>query len=317
MISDEQITIEAITPDDLPTFAMALDSGAPSPAMEAHVTELWSSGESRPAWSFVARSGDVVAARLLYWSLPSKPEDMFIGAFRVRKSPEAFAAGLALLAGSLDLMAPYGPRLVDARIQLAREADPDLKRRILLAAGFRMAQEKLHVVRPGNEPVAGPGWSLRYRTLAEVGNEAFVEAIERVTNGTLDRSDLMTIERLGTHAAARAYFDTLSDLHLDPEAWELAFDDAGELVGLVVPQLLEPGLGTVNYIGVIPSMRGRGLGVELIRRALSTISARYDVEKVIADTDLGNMPTREAVRKAGFSEDGVTEIYVRDMRTGG
>ena len=95
------------------------------------------------------------------------------------------------------------------------------------------------------------------RTLEEVGEDAFVEAMREVSEGTLDREIRGERERLGAQRAAREFFEDARRVEHDPAWWRLAYTPEGELVGLVMPAE-PPGFLTIFYVGVVPGMRGQG-----------------------------------------------------------
>lgn len=54
--------------------------------------------------------------------------------------------------------------------------------------------------------------------MQEVGEEEFIDAIEMVTEGTLDREDLKGIMSHGSKQAATLYFELLKEIEFN-ETW--------------------------------------------------------------------------------------------------
>jgi RimJ/RimL family protein N-acetyltransferase len=58
-------------------------------------------------------------------------------------------------------------------------------------------------------------------------------------------------------------------------------------------------------ITVLPEHRGRGVGSTAQRLLATDLFASSDVNRVEADTDLGNIPEQRALERAGFVREGV------------
>jgi hypothetical protein len=91
---------------------------------------------------------------------------------------------------------------------------------------------------------------LIFRSLIEVGEEAYKAALIRVSEGSLDRRRLVKRQQLGPGAEAQDTFDQLKSMEYDPAWWELAFTTDNRLAGLVMPTQL-PSAATIGYIGVV------------------------------------------------------------------
>lgn len=313
-------------------FAPADLGALPARAAEC-IASLWRAGESRPEWTFAAVGPDGrLLARGAYWALPSSPREVALAALDY----ESLAAARALVCESAARMRAAGATSIECRIDSAR--GPVEERAALLEeAGFARVQEKDRLVREGPLSSPDPGASpaparLVFRTRAEVGDDAFVHAIRRVTEGTLDRDDRRSILERGLEAGARAYFDVLRDLDDRPEWWALACLPGGRapadppdpvgllprprsatfsarsLAGLVVPQRIDGLGGAVNYVGVVPEYRGRRYSSDLIARALAVLAAA-GVPRVIADVDRENVPMRRAFERAGFAPASTFVLY--------
>jgi RimJ/RimL family protein N-acetyltransferase len=146
---------------------------------------------------------------------------------------------------------------------------------------------------------------LSYRTLEEVGHEAFVDAMRRVSEGTLDREIREERERLGPQEAAREFFEDAQRVKHESSWWQLAYSGPdGELVGLVMPAE-QPRFLTVFYVGVVPEMRGRGYVDDLLAAGTATLleaRARDGNDRPLrADTDVANAPMAAAFERAGWT----------------
>jgi ribosomal protein S18 acetylase RimI-like enzyme len=139
--------------------------------------------------------------------------------------------------------------------------------------------------------------------LEEASGDAFVDAIRRGSEGTLDREIRGERESLGPQGAARDFFEDARGVKHGPSWWRLAYDRrSGDLVGLVMPAE-PPGFLTLFYIGVVPEMRGRGCVDDLLAAGIATLlDARTEggTEKPLrADTDVANAPMAAAFGRDG------------------
>ncbi|SDE81680.1 Acetyltransferase (GNAT) family protein [Paenibacillus sp. cl6col] len=57
--------------------------------------------------------------------------------------------------------------------------------------------------------------------------------------------------------------------------------------------------GTIHYIGVIPKFRGKGFINDLLLRSTRVLQ-ELGVWRIFADTDVENIPMRNAFEKAGY-----------------
>lgn len=185
------------------------------------------------------------------------------------------------------------------------------RKRLFEELNFLMVQKKHRMIREKRR-LTGRTGDLEFLPLYEVGEEAFLSALRGVTRNTLDRLDLRDLAELGEEATAQNYFNLLKDLHYNPEWWYLAYTEEGKLVGLVVPQELEKGLGCINYLGVLPEFRGRGYGRIILSWGISLLQ-RGGLEKILADVDSENLPMKNALEKEGFIEGDVLWIYQKNF----
>jgi len=286
----------------------AASLGTAPAAFRDHYARLCALDETRPEWAFVAERGGRIVGRVVYWSLPRVREVVHPFGLQVPwDTPDWMETGVTLLRESLGRMRAHGAERVQATVYAfvdrARE-----RRRVLAAAGVVEVQEKQRFVHHLDVPLPLPAAGLAFRPRTQTGDPAFVDAVRRVTEGTLDRLDAEDGARDGPAAAAQAYFDVLRDLHDDPDLWRLAHDPQGELVGLVVPQLLSAATGVVNYVGVVPRHRGRRHCDALVAEALRLLAVEH-VESVVAETDVLNHPLAASLLRLGFRPEGPLHVH--------
>jgi len=147
----------------------------------------------------------------------------------------------------------------------------------------------------------------QYKKVTPELESTFKEMISQVVVNSLDREDKKHL----TPESHRELVDNV--FHVDDEYfqyekewWELAYYQ-GELVGMIQPVafkgckkngLLE---GTIHYIGVKPEYRGKGLINDLLLRATRVLQD-IGVWRIFADTDVENIPMRNAFVKVGYEK---------------
>ncbi|MBI2900139.1 MAG: hypothetical protein HYY17_08130 [Planctomycetes bacterium] len=276
--------MRSIARGELSRFSRALSRSKKEAAQNARdLARLFKRGEFRPERCFVAERDGEIVARLAYWALPDSPRDLHIALFRFRRRRD----GVALLR---DTLRRVRGRSADCCVT---GSGPAL--RALEDAGFRLAHDRCRYMRRRTTRLRVPD-RLTYRPWSEVGERAYLDAILRVTKGTLDRMDGDDARRRGPRAAARTYLSVLKMVERPCDRWELAYDASGALAGLVVPQILRPGEGCINYIGVVPERRGHGYSRDLLARGVSSLRVR----EIVADIDVENRPLARALRAVGF-----------------
>jgi RimJ/RimL family protein N-acetyltransferase len=171
---------------------------------------------------------------------------------------------------------------------------------LLRLAGFALKRETVRFEWRGASVPEASG-RLEFRALEDVGEETFVDAVARVTEGTLDRDMSEEREKQGPQEAAREFFGEEQAMEYEPGWWELAYDKPdGNLVGLIMPAR-NPTSPVIDYIGVVPERRGEGYVDDLLARGVATL-LEAGAEQIRADTDTANVPMAAAFRRAGYAE---------------
>ncbi len=175
---------------------------------------------------------------------------------------------------------------------------------------MRLVQEKRafiwsHIRQPR---IAAPE-RLVYQALPEAGQQAFLRAIQRAGNQSLDRIERSERERLGIEQAAREQFKLLRSFDHRPEWWQLAYRQDGALVGYAAPVLLAAEEGSIGYLGVVPEQRGRGYGTDLLQKGAALLQ-EFGVPEIYCDADSENRPVLDAFRRTNFEEDPLGHVWV-------
>lgn len=262
--------------------------------------EKWiDAGRTKLNWCFVIEESGVFVGRVIYGIFEDQPHDIKIWQFKIDKKANDFMrAGTELLKGSVALLKEEGFKTAEYHLYSNLANEFEAYQEVLKSGGFDLTQEKMNFEATEIKR-SDKSQRLTYKTLQEVGETAFVKAIEQVTENTLDRDDIDSIAQNGAEKAAQIYFDLLKEIEFNDTWWRLAYDSAGELVGLVVPQKFDDETGAINYIGVVPNKRGNGYVYELVESA-SELMLQDGVETLIADIDVLNHPLEKALTKLGY-----------------
>jgi len=143
-----------------------------------------------------------------------------------------------------------------------------------------------------------------------VDTEWLPHAVASVMAASVDETDQFAVDRLGALGAAHQLLAVASaDFEVRPGWWRMARDKKRDPVGFVLPVLFrgektwrygQPE-GTIFYIGVLPSHRGRGHGAQLLAEA-TRVAIAANCWRNFCDTSSRNEPMIRAFRSAGYKE---------------
>lgn len=291
-------------------------------AARARIERFLADGETRASWCFTAKviggGAEATAARraaLLYFRIDTDSDELFVTDIDLPWEGDYLSVGKTLLEESAAAVAAEGFSRLELRLS---DSNPHVEKlsAACTGAGYNLVQGKTRYVlddltRSHN---ATPDLKrLTYKSRLETGDEEFIAAIRRVTEGTLDRVDLKDRRRMGAGVAARRYFDILKSIEDEPRRWFLAYNAQGNLAGLVVCQLLSDTAGCINYIGVVPECRGCGYSRELIQKATDTFRDIPGIEKIIADIDSENFPLAKSLSDSRYAPLRKYGIYEKNL----
>jgi len=287
------MTVRPFSPADLPLLDAA---GGYARQYGKNITRWMTDGYVEAAGCYVFDNGGALLGGVCFRDDTS--EEMDILDFAATEiAPDAHD----WLAQALRQAAKPATRKVSYHLYDDTEQFGEIQR-LFRRAGFYAAQEKLQYAYEKPEAPVCPDASrfdaLRFKSIAETGEEMFVEMVERVTVGTLDKLMADDAARLGSRRAAQEFVDSLKEIDFNPSWWQLAY--AGDLpVGLILSQRFSESLGAINYIGAPPEHRGRGYGLALLAEG-TRILVESGITRVIADIDIDNKPLAAALERLGY-----------------
>ena len=309
-----------INPGELDLFVEVAGSPDHHAEVRQYLESMISAGSMRPEWCFVAEERGVPLGRVAFWTLPGLEEPFALVLLDVPW--EVDYVGTRLLRDVLNEARRLGAKEIEHVIDAPPmrpqfQHDPEKRVALLERCGFALRRETDRFEwREGERPFVND--RLTFRTLGEVGEEAFVDAMTMVSEGTLDREIRDESERLGPRQAARSFFEDAQRVKHDNSWWRLAYTAEGDLVGLVMPAE-PPNFLTIFYVGVVPRMRGLGYVDDLLAAGTATLldAREWDgYEKPLrADTDVSNAPMAAAFERAGWARFAGRQEYVIRLDT--
>ncbi len=285
---------------------------------ENYMKRMFDAGSMRPEWCFVAGEGRHVLGRVAFWTLPGMDAPFALVLLDVAWEDDEYTnVGGRLLEDVLERARSLGAEdiehvLDDPPMEPQFQNHPEKRIELLESAGFSPTRETNRFEYRGEKPPTISN-RLSFHTLEEVGEETFVAAMAKVSEGTLDREIREERGRLGPEGAARDFFEDARRVRHDPSWWRLAYEkSSGELAGLVMPAH-PPAFLTIFYVGVAPKMRGRGYVDILLAAGTATLLGEKSGAPLRADTDVANAPMAAAFERAGWASFANRREYVANL----
>ncbi|MEV0617116.1 GNAT family N-acetyltransferase [Nonomuraea sp. NPDC050404] len=261
----------------------------PEPA-RSQLRSAFDEGRTRPEWCFAEGQ-----ARLAYWAPFPDSEPAIVWQFDPGPDPVA-AAGL--LRRSLGTM---GLSKVIHDIPLQPGLDPAVDRAVeheaLIEAGFTMEVERLLLEWAAGSDLPDDPGRLTYRPARRMDPDDVIGVLVRISEGSLDHDTRIEVATSGAETEARWMYDDLMNRKAKPN-WFVIAHLGDKPVGLVAPDD-----HSIAYIGVVPEHRGKGYVNDLLAFGTRTLS-EAGVQRIVAATDVANVPTAQAFLRAGYSEVG-------------
>ena len=261
--------------DELDLFVEAAGTPDHRKEVEQYLDSMFAASSIRPEWCFVTEKEGRNLGRVAFWTLPGMGGALRPCATGRLLGRRVYGCGQTLAQGYPGRSAQIGRQGDRARPRLSADAAP--------SSNTTRGGESSCCKAPGSpsdeRPAASSGGEkeppvvskrLTFRTLEEVGAETFVEAMRRISEGTLDREIREEREKLGPQQAAREFFEDARRVKHESSWWRLAYTSEEDLAGLVMPAA-PPAFLTIFYVGVVPEMRGRGYVDDLL--AAGTVTA--------------------------------------------
>jgi ribosomal protein S18 acetylase RimI-like enzyme len=271
--------------------------------LEDYLDSILRQRATRPEWCVVALDGETPIARGALWAPAGQPVPTDFVLLDADWDEPALASAHVLLARLHEQARELGAEALSHHVDdppAAPQYQEHAEARVQLLedAGYTLLRDGLRW-RLSGSPTEQPDPSLSFRTLAEVGDDAFVAAIAATYEGTRDSLLTRAKEEHGALGAARADFTDAQALEYEPEWWELAYVD--DAVAGVIMGAKNPSSAVVWYVGVVPAARGRGLATQLVRRGTERLLSA-GVDEIRGDCDLVNVGMVKGFERAGYEQ---------------
>jgi ribosomal protein S18 acetylase RimI-like enzyme len=300
-------TVASAQPDELaPAFEMIFRQ---HPELErrsrvANALNLVRQGDLMPEGIWVARRGKVLIGALV--CLPLVGASALVWPPQVLAGIDTREAEDLLMQRASDWMRGRGVKLAQALLtsEESQLASPLERNGFTHTTTLWYLRHHLHF----NTASLPAEELLTYRAYPTASPEVFQQTLGRTYEGTLDCPEVNGVRTLEEVLAGHR----ASALH-DPERWWLAFDGKKPVGVLLATASAETHGWDLAYVGVIPEARGRGVGRELVRKAL--FEARTaDAECVTLSVDTRNRPAWKLYLALGFEPDDRREVYLAVWR---
>jgi ribosomal protein S18 acetylase RimI-like enzyme len=290
--------VHTITLADLDRF-VSLSDHPDGESDKEFILELWAKKLSQPEFFFILEKQNEPVGRVAYWHLKTRPDELRMIFFKLPWEGDYLSTGLQLLLESWERLRLSGVRHIVRRLVSSWDYLEE-QIEVMEHAGMSLFQvKKGYLLKLGDVADDYP-YRLVYRSLADIGEMEYIDAIRRVAAGSPDRE----IQEMGGEQAASQLFAILKEgTVFEPEWLQLAYEPDGELAGLVAPVRTPDNAdeGVIGLIGVIPKKRGLGYSHDLLRRG-RTILRAVGVTDIYVETDTDNTAMRRALERAGYQE---------------
>jgi RimJ/RimL family protein N-acetyltransferase len=297
------VTVEEASIEDF----LAVSAGSPyQERLRDYAEALLRQGTTRPDWCVVALAAYEPVARAALWAVADGPTPTDLVLVDTDWSDALLSDARALLGHVHDLAASLGAtelwHHVDNPPVAPQYQEHDAPRvRLLEKAGYELQRDGLRWLYPTSKAHARvPETALGFRTLGEVGEDEFIQAMAATYEGTPDSMLTQHIQESGLLEGARSDFRDYQQMEYEPNWWELAFAGDGTVAGVIMPAR-NPSSAVVAYVGVVPAHRGRGLAAQLVERATAQLVAAGAGE-IRGDCDRDNAAMAKAFERAGYEQ---------------
>jgi ribosomal protein S18 acetylase RimI-like enzyme len=266
---------------------------------EAQALQLLERGELRPAGLFVVSAVGQLQGALLCAAISGAAGLLWLPGLA---STGADGVGDALACHAVAWLRQQGVKL----IQCLLRSDEEPLAAPLLKAGLARITDLWYLQHDQTATVASLGLTARltFANFEEAPRALFEEVLTRTYEGTQDCPEINGVrtldEVINGHMAQGAF---------DPARWWLALDDGRPVAILLMTELPESGDWDVSYMGVVPEVRRRGYGQEVLLKGLTEAWAA-GVRRVVLCVDSRNRPAWDLYRRMGFEAYDRRAVYL-------
>jgi ribosomal protein S18 acetylase RimI-like enzyme len=195
-----------------------------------------------------------------------------------------------------------------AQVLLPPEEDAHIA--VLTAVGFQHLADLLYLsCEAGHfETIAPPHCELEFVRYEDSQRARFAQVIEQTYENTLDCAELNGVRSMDDVLDGYRATGTFR-----AENWLIVCKASHDVGVLLLADHVEAKHWELMYMGLIPAVRGRGWGREIVRHA-QWLAHRAAVERIVLAVDAVNEPALEMYRSVGFEVWDRRAVYVRVRR---
>ena len=299
--------IRPLAAHEIATFARVCGRNVHAPDVSGYLQRMFHQGAIRLEWCFVAEEAGQIIGTIAYWTLPAlgKPQDVVLLALPWERHDFLLLGTHLLQETLLTIQHAYdvqdiGHVLDTPPCNPQWQFFPKQRATLLHQVGFQDRRRTLRFEWQREAGLSVVPERLLFRPLSEVGETAFITAIEQVSQGTFDQRIQQDREQQGEARQAQSFFEAMQHMDYDPAWWHLTYTQERELAGLIVPAHT-PTVAVIDYIGVVPRFRGHGYVDDLLAHGTASLF-HAGFTTIRADTDVSNVPMANAFRRAGYQQ---------------
>lgn len=270
------------------------------PEMEESLEEKKESGGRPTNWLFwgVYRGRELLGVQMAYLQ-PGRTAVIWVPRLRPQQGLEV---ALVLIEGVCQELAGRGVHLVYSFL----ETDTGVESRLMQIAGFSRLAQLLYLVSPKEEfPSLCPGCSLCFEPYSGQNHARLVRTMESTYIQTLD-CPLLNQKR-DIEDVLAGYRAT--GIHR-PELWQIVRSGQEDVGCLLLTDHPELESLELVYMGLIPSARGKGLGMEMARYA-QWLTYVFGRGQLLLGVDAQNWPALRVYAAVGFRQWANRMVYGR------
>ncbi|MGW5774327.1 GNAT family N-acetyltransferase [Streptomyces longwoodensis] len=306
------LTLRTARPDELPALTTSSDDDERNAATAAYLTALLESGCTRPEWCSVAEQDGRLAGNVVLWTMPGRqvPTDI------VLLEPGDPDTGRALLAHAAqqarDLGAEVQGHMLDTPPQAPQfQRDPQEREALLVGAGFTVARDGRRFAWTVGDPMPAQDQRLRWRSLADLGVEPFVDLLADTFTDTADSIFRAEIAEHGLRGAAERNVADMLEMDHRPGWFEIGYDATDQPVALSMPARTASS-AVIGLVAVARAGRGRGYATAVVARGTHVL-AGAGCGEIRGDCDAGNTAMAKAFQRAGYRTFAHRKMFTRPL----
>ncbi len=304
------MTIRTIVESDLDTIHTLIADQSINTVTRERYDEYVGVGYYRDSWTWVAEQDGRIIALAVWWGMPQFDHPFSVDGLYYAGDGDPVPVWAELIRRVLD-SAPAGAEQPEYHIFVSNgwREQPDVVAALeprLAAAALAGLSEVTERLRYEWLPSYGlPERSTRLR-FEPADDDAFLDVFVRVIEGSLDAATARAVAKGGAEASAKEDLAIYQEMPGERDWWRLAYDEAGALVGFVLPSANNGG-PVIGYVGVLPEHRGHGYSDDLLAEGTHLL-AGTGAERIRADTDLTNRPMAASFERQGYRNHAVRMV---------